>query len=155
MSSINSPSVNPAPAPSPESKADSSDDQPVTRREKNRRFAKESRDRKNRYIKELEDKVDFLENRVMKLNLELEQYKNLLKMSDISMDKDTELNTVLKDFKSTKTYFLEQLNNEGNINDKCAETWKQILENVGTNIGPKGTIRKKVSHPSKSPSTSQ
>jgi type II secretory pathway component HofQ len=118
---------------------------PISRRERNRRFAKESRDRKNRYIKKLEERVEQMEKKIMNLNLELEQYKNLLKISDISKDKDTELQTVLKDFKNTSAFFKEKIQEANKTEKLCMGTWEKILQNVGTNIGPKGSVRKKVS----------
>jgi hypothetical protein len=114
------------------------------RREKTRQLAKESRDRKSRYIKELENKVEFLENKVMKLNQELDQYKNLLKVNDISKDKDTEMETVVKDFKSTRAYIVEQVQNQNLLDNKCVETWDKVMDSVGANIGPRGATRLKL-----------
>lgn len=92
----------------------------------------------------MELKVDFLETKIMKCNLELEQYKNLLKVYDISKDKDTELQTVIKDFKETQAYFEEQVHALKTPDGLCKQTWERIIDTVGTNIGPKGLIRKKV-----------
>lgn len=114
------------------------------KREKTRLQAKESRDRKTRYIKELEDKVEFLENKVMRLNQELDEYKNLLKVNDISKDKDTAMETVVKDFKNTRAYIIEQVQSQNFLDNKCVETWNKVIENVGANIGPRGATRLKL-----------
>jgi phosphoenolpyruvate synthase/pyruvate phosphate dikinase len=79
---------------------------------KNKIFAKESRERKKRYVKELEIKVEALEEKVAKLSMELEQYKNLLRVSDISEIKDLKLKTVRQEFTDTKMYLREQLRSE-------------------------------------------
>ncbi|CAI2385162.1 unnamed protein product [Moneuplotes crassus] len=117
---------------------------PKDRKERNKIFAKESRNRKNNYIKELEQKIDFLENKVMKLSMELDQYKHLLKVSDITKDKDSQLETVLRDFKETEAYFKEKLNECSNPENMCIEQWSRIMDSVGTNIGPIGTVRRKL-----------
>lgn len=78
----------------------------------------------------------------MKINLELEQYKNFMKMKDISTDKDEEIKTVLNDYRSTNAYMQSQIQKCNVATDNVEETWKKIIENVGTNIGPKGSIRK-------------
>jgi len=117
---------------------------PKDRKERNKVFAKESRNRKNNYIKELEQKIDFLEDKVMKLSMELDQYKHLLKVSDITKDKDSQLETVLMDFKKTEAYFKEKLNECSNPDNMCIEAWNRIMESVGTNIGPIGTVRRKL-----------
>lgn len=78
----------------------------------------------------------------MKINLELEQYKNFMKMKDISTDKDEEIKTVLNDFRSTNAYMRSQIQNCNTNTENVAETWKKIYDSVGTNIGPKGAIRK-------------
>lgn len=123
-----------------------SEGRPFDRRERNRIFAQESRMRKAKYIGELEEKIDFLENKVMKLNMELDQYKHLLKVSDITKDKDTKLDTVLQDFKRTEAYFKEKIQQRQNTDSICIDHWNRIMESVGTNIGPTGNVRRKVSH---------
>ena len=80
----------------------------------------------------------------MKLNMELEQYKNFMKMKDISGDKDEEIKTVINDFRSTNAYMRSQIQAWSNDTTQVEETWKKIIENIGTNVGPKGSIRKKV-----------
>ena len=80
----------------------------------------------------------------MKLNMELEQYKNFMKMKDISDDKDEEIKTVINDFRNTNAYMRSQIQSWSNDSLKIEETWKKIVENVGTDFGPKGSTRKKV-----------
>jgi len=100
----------------------------------------------NKYIKQLESKIDFLENKLMKTNMELEQYKQLLRISDISKSKDNQFQSVMEDFKNTNMYFKEKMSQYDKDPEKmCKETWIRILESVGTNIGPMGAVRRNVS----------
>lgn len=89
--------------------------------------------------------MGFLEDKLMKMNLELAQYKNLLKVSDISNDKNIEIETVVNDYKNTQIYLRNQIADQKTDPGLCKEHWKKILDSVGTNIGPKGSLRKKVS----------
>ena len=82
----------------------------------------------------------------MKLNMELDQYKHLLKVSDITKDKDTKLDTVLGDFRRTEAYFKEKVQESKNPENMCIDHWNRIMESVGTNIGPTGVVRRKVRH---------
>ena len=47
----------------------------------------------------------------MKMNMELEEYKQLLKISDITKDKDTKFQTVINDFRATEAYLEEEAQN--------------------------------------------
>ena len=76
--------------------------------------------------------------------MELESYKHLLKESDISKDKNEKLQTVMNDFQSTEAYFKDQVQRFQNPTEMCKETWGRIVQSVGTNIGPTGSVRKKV-----------
>ena len=76
---------------------------------KNKRFAKESRDRKKRYVKELEHKVEYLEEKVQKLTLELAQFKSLLNVGDLTDSKQGKLTSVCQDFMDMKVYVRDQL----------------------------------------------
>lgn len=111
---------------------------------KNKIFAKESRERKKRYVKELEIKVEALEEKVAKLSMELEQYKNLLRVSDISEIKDLKLKTVRQEFTDTKMYLREQLRSECFNKDFSADHWKKTLAVANADIGPKGILRRKL-----------
>mmetsp|Transcript_10860 Transcript_10860/g.9582 ORF Transcript_10860/g.9582 Transcript_10860/m.9582 type:complete len:194 (+) Transcript_10860:363-944(+) len=79
----------------------------------------------------------------MKTNMELEQYKQLLRISDISKSKDNQFQSVMEDFKNTNMYFKEKMSQYDKDPEKmCKETWIRILESVGTNIGPMGAVRR-------------
>ena len=78
------------------------------------------------------------------MNMELEEYKQLLKISDITKDKDTKFQTVINDFRATEAYLEEQVNKTQSSDDLCKEHWKRVMDSVGTNIGPTGSVRRKV-----------
>lgn len=121
---------------------DGTENEVEDKRYKNKVFAKESRERKKRFVKELENKVEALEEKVMRLNIELAQYKNLFKVSDISEVKDVKLKTLCQEFLDTKIYLREQLHAESTAKNFSEEHWKKALALANEDIGPKGTLRK-------------
>jgi len=76
--------------------------------------------------------------------MELEEYKQLLKISDITKDKDTKFQTVINDFRATEAYLEEEAQNIKSSDELWKQHWERVMESVGTNIGPTGSVRRKV-----------
>ena len=115
-----------------------------TKKKNNKKFAKESRDRKKRYVKELEKKIEMLEDKIQSMGFELTQYKNLLKISDISEVKNTKLTTVCKDFSDIKTYVKEQAKTESIDKGFSDDHWRKVIQLSEVDIGPNGQLRRKL-----------
>lgn len=76
--------------------------------------------------------------------MELIQYKNLLRITDINEGKNTQFTSVAKEFMDTKIYIREQMNMSSVDKGFDEKAWKKALELSDVEIGPVGQLRTKL-----------
>lgn len=108
------------------------------RKTRNKRLAKESRNRKFNYIKSLEDKITELENKVVMLNEKLETYQKKIAHLEI---KDTRGHENLG---SAQDYWHNQVSEALKGKSTSKEHLKDIVDYFVATLGVAGSDRKRV-----------
>mmetsp|Transcript_8305 Transcript_8305/g.7356 ORF Transcript_8305/g.7356 Transcript_8305/m.7356 type:complete len:221 (+) Transcript_8305:267-929(+) len=93
------------------------------------------------FIKGLETKIEFLENKVFLLNKELGSFKNRQKIPDIGYKK---LQNIIKDSENTDAFFKEQMSEFSKSFCMCKETWEKMMQSIGTNVESIESVRRKI-----------
>ncbi|CAI2375090.1 unnamed protein product [Moneuplotes crassus] len=106
----------------------------ASRREKNKFYAMQNRRRKKEYIKELESKVETLQQKVADLNDKLDMYKN--KMFSIACGGEAHF-TDFESLRETWRYKIEDL-----VNSKEQKDHFKTFEEIKDSFGPMGTARR-------------
>jgi exonuclease VII small subunit len=106
------------------------------RKTRNKRLAKESRQRKNAYIKSLEQKVSELEEKIIDLNEKLESYKKKVSLLEINDSRGHE------NLSTAQEYWHTQLSEEINKNSTSRSHLKSIVEYFVATLGVAGSDRK-------------
>lgn len=102
----------------------------------NKYYALQNRRRKKEYVKELEDKVEELESKILSLNDELSVYKN--KMLSLASGGDIHFT----DFENYREVFRNKVENLTSKTE-AKEGFKKF-EEIKDSFGPMGTARRKM-----------